>query len=143
MKTVLVVDDEPYLLDVLCEVLSSNNIQPYRAGCGAQALEKLQSAERIDLVLSEFELSEEMDGVDLLWTIRESFPEISVILMTGNIVSRAGKDAFDGYLRKPFTMDELLKAIEDVGKPKGAHMHPCAAPSPALLCVNPSKRAGG
>ncbi|MDE1163811.1 MAG: sigma-54 dependent transcriptional regulator [Pseudomonas sp.] len=107
--TVLVVDDEPKLCDLLVSALSSDSVQVLSAGNGLQALALLDK-EAVDLVISDWRMPG-MDGPQLLAEIKLRFPQIPVIVMTAystvkNAVQSMRNGAFD-YIAKPFDIDEL------------------------------------
>ncbi|WP_455923790.1 sigma-54-dependent transcriptional regulator [Pseudomonas putida] len=107
--TVLVVDDEPKLCDLLVSALSQGEVQVFSAGNGLLALE-IMERETIDLVISDWRMPG-MDGPQLLAEIKQRFPQVPVIVMTAystvkNAVQSMRNGAFD-YIAKPFDIDEL------------------------------------
>jgi two-component system NtrC family response regulator len=107
--TVLVVDDEPKLCDLLVSALSQDTVQVFSAGNGLEALALLDK-ESVDLVISDWRMPG-MDGPQLLAEIKLRFPQVPVIVMTAystvkNAVQSMRNGAFD-YIAKPFDIDEL------------------------------------
>lgn len=114
MKSVLVVDDEFGIAEVLDALLSDAG---YRVVCcinGRQALERLHD-ETIDAVLLDM-MMPIMDGPETLRAIR-AHPRhggLPVILMSGmpRALAEERVDApFQGYLQKPFLAADLLAAL--------------------------------
>lgn len=75
---------------------------------------KLLEEEAFDLVLTDLKMPE-IDGIEILRTIKEKWPRVEVIIITGyQTVDTAVKSiklgAFD-YLEKPFTPDGLLSSV--------------------------------
>ena len=70
-----------------------------------------------DLVISDIQMPR-MDGLTFLKAARERFPEVSVVLMTGNreaaAEAAAEKGSAQGYLRKPIKVEELLTCIAEI-----------------------------
>jgi two-component system, NtrC family, response regulator HydG len=113
MKNILVIDDDRDLCFLLKSYLNSNGFNCYDAGTKMKAFEVLQS-NNVDLVLCDLNLRKE-DGKDVLVSIREDYPTMPVIIITGysNIrtaveVIRLG--AID-YLLKPLIPAELVFII--------------------------------
>jgi two-component system, NtrC family, response regulator HydG len=113
MKNILVIDDDRDLCFLLKSYLKNNGFNCYDAGTKAKAFEVLQSND-VDLVLCDLNLRKE-DGKAVLVSIREDYPTMPVIIITGysNIrtaveVIRLG--AID-YLLKPLIPAELVFII--------------------------------
>jgi DNA-binding NtrC family response regulator len=112
--TILVVDDDPIILDSLCEFLK---VEGYFAAGGrnlAQAKQKLQE-QSFALVISDVNLPDG-DGFELLSLVRQSYPGTVVILITGygtieSAVEAIKNGAYD-YLTKPIVDDDLRLAVE-------------------------------
>ena len=114
-KTVLVIDDEPMTLDVVCYILETHGFRVVRADDGWMGLE-LARAEHPDLVLCDVVMPR-LDGYAVLHTLRAE-PETSAIpfiLLTGEAgpaQRRRGMEAgADDYLSKPVAPQELLNAV--------------------------------
>ncbi len=114
VRSVLVVDDEAAMREMVVSLLEDEGIHAAAAGTADEACESLREHE-VDAVLSDIRMPGRT-GVELLGEIRELRPGTPVILMTafGSIDSaveamRAG--AFD-YVTKPFKRDELLVTLE-------------------------------
>lgn len=115
MKTgkLLVIDDESIVRTSCKRVLSPEG---YDVRVAANAFEgvKMLEEEKFDVVLTDLKMPD-MDGISVLQTIKEKWPETQVIVITGyQTVDTAVKSiklgAFD-YIEKPFTPDALLAAV--------------------------------
>lgn len=112
-------DDAEFLLNLKIQLKKT-----YRV-CTAQSLgEGLQTLgkENIDMVLLDVSLGEE-SGIEGLKQIKDSFPHIDIVMMSGHrdpqlIVSAIRAGASD-YLCKPFALDELLAVLEKMQNLKG------------------------
>lgn len=115
-KTILVVDDDEVIRDLLKRILSKEGYHVTVACDGSEALENLK-AKSVDIVLSDMNMPN-LSGFELLKQIREIHPEIGVIIMTsyGDIYSI--KDSLllgaDEYISKPFKSMEIVMIIEKV-----------------------------
>ena len=111
----LIVDDEPDMLQLLKRSLEPDlNCRVETAASGEAALHHL-SAQSFDLVLADIKMPG-MDGLELLEVIRRNYPSLTVIMMTayGQIemaveAMRAG--AYD-FITKPFEHDALILRLE-------------------------------
>ncbi|MBI5059486.1 response regulator [candidate division KSB1 bacterium] len=113
-RRILVVDDEQFMVHTLTKILDMMGFDVIGAFGGREAYELFLS-QPVDLVVSDVHMPD-MSGLDLLASIKTQNPAIPVILVTGYGVERAseiiGKCKADGFLGKPFQIQEL-KAIID------------------------------
>ena len=117
-QTILVVEDEPAMQDVLMEAVTLLN---YRAVCvsnGRQALEKLETdGSEIKLVLSDV-IMPEMGGIALFRAIRQQGIHVPVIFITGHPMrDELEKLQAEGpvhWLLKPPTLKQLIELISQV-----------------------------
>jgi DNA-binding NtrC family response regulator len=120
--SILVVDDELLIRDLLYDFFKDQGWDISIAENGEKALEVLR-AKNIDLVLSDVKMPE-MDGLDLSRKLRESYPKIPVVLMTGypsvDSVIDALRNKVVDYIVKPFNINQLYKAVESQLKKKEA-----------------------
>ncbi|MCX7172117.1 MAG: response regulator, partial [Proteobacteria bacterium] len=111
----LLVDDEPTLLDSVCELLKGPGYQLATANSGKAAIEQLSRME-FDLVLLDLRLPD-MSGHQVMDFMKEHDIAAYVIVISGDTVIEAAIGALArgayGYLRKPYEPGELLKLIEN------------------------------
>jgi DNA-binding NtrC family response regulator len=110
---ILIVDDEEATRIALSRLLEKENLLPYCASSGEEALEVLKK-NPIDIIISDLKLPN-MSGIDLLRAVKVRLPNISFILITGyatiqNAVMAMKAGAYD-YILKPLKFDELKKVI--------------------------------
>jgi len=113
-RTVLVVDDEPAMREMLVSLLEEEGIRARSAASADEALELAREAD-FDAVVSDIRMPGS-DGVALLAELRQARPETPVILMTafGSIdsaVDAMRSGAFD-YITKPFKRGAVLASLE-------------------------------
>ena len=80
MSTILVIDDEQSMLEVLSEMLSREGYDVTTTSSSEEAVE-LAQRRRVDLVISDLKM-EPVDGIELLRRLKRVDPEIVVIVMT-------------------------------------------------------------
>lgn len=105
---ILVVDDEPEIKELVAKVLASRGYTVATVGSAEEALEAMGRSP-FDLVISDLHLSGS-SGAMLAGDIAREWPALArrVILLTGDA------SALDGavpYLQKPFSVDEMLRAV--------------------------------
>ena len=107
--TICIVDDEPAILNTLSSILEEEGYQVTIAKTGREALAVIQK-EPPNLVLLDIWLPE-LDGLEVLIHIREQFPTVPVILMSGHgsaetAVKAIKLGAYD-YLEKPLDLEKV------------------------------------
>ena len=107
--SILVVDDEEPVRDLLGWMLEEAGHTVHAEPGGPEALAFLRARKPVDVVLSDVNMPG-MDGVVLSRRIEAEFPHLPVLLISGR-PSPAGVPAF---LPKPFSSDTLAQAIMNV-----------------------------
>jgi response regulator RpfG family c-di-GMP phosphodiesterase len=111
---VLIVDDDPALRKILSVMLTHADFRCRTAACGEEALALLES-EPTDVVISDLRMPG-ISGMDLLIEVRERYPHLAFLMVTGQDETRVGVRAMqlgaDDYLLKPFDADVVLGSLE-------------------------------
>ena len=134
--SVLVVDDDPEIRELLRQYLQACGLRPLLAACGAEMRQSFEE-QSIDLVLLDVMLPEE-DGLDLLRWLRKHtlVPVIMVTALSSPIDRVVGLEVgADDYVCKPFEPRELVARIHAVLRRAPARTTGAAAASilPAKL----------
>lgn len=112
---ILVVDDNPDTLEMLQRKLKSRDYVSYTAPDVDSAI-KLLAHTAIDIILTDFKMPK-FTGLDLIRHVQAQYPLIRVIMITGYPTIEGAVEAVkvgaQGYLSKPFTDEELFKAINE------------------------------
>ena len=112
---ILVVDDDSRLLGLLTETLGAIGYSAEDAKSAKEALSKLAES-KFRLIISDIKMPE-MDGLSLLERIRENYPGLPVIFITGLPKTDAIRSANpEGILSKPFRISNLEDLIEQALK---------------------------
>lgn len=114
MARVLIVDDDPVILEVIGDILKKNGYEVVAAPNGAAGIRELER-KYFDLVLTDLVMPD-VDGMEVLNHVVSTSPKAICIILTGHgtiksSVEAIKKGAFD-YITKPITADELLVVIE-------------------------------
>ncbi len=113
--SILVVDDELLIRDLLYDFFSEQGWDISVAESGEKALQILRSR-KFDLLLTDLKMPV-MDGLALTSQVREDYPELPVVIMTGypsvdSAVSALRQKVAD-YIIKPFNINQLYKIVEE------------------------------
>ena len=116
-RTVLVVDDEPTIVEIVGRYMERAGYVTHRAGDGPEAL-RLAAEHRPDLVVLDVMLPG-IDGLEVMRRLQEGEgPRIAVILLTarGEQADRLVglRDGADDYVVKPFSPTELVARVDAV-----------------------------
>ena len=113
---ILVVDDDPVVLESCERVLSEEGFELALASSTVEALVRLKEG-CFDILLIDIKMPEK-DGLFLMEQARQRCPDIPVLVMSGyptpNTISRSTALGAKDFLAKPFTPDELIEAIHSV-----------------------------
>jgi len=115
MSTILIIDDEPGIREVLTDVLQDEGYSVIVAEDGIEGLAEL-SANTVDLVFLDVWLPN-MGGIDVLKRVREQFPDVEVIMISGHAnislaVQATKMGAFD-FLEKPLSLDRTMTVVRN------------------------------
>ncbi|BAK99035.1 OmpR family two-component response regulator [Oscillibacter valericigenes Sjm18-20] len=112
-KTVLIVEDEKNIVDILCFNLQREGYTTLEAYDGEDGLKKAQS-EKPDLILLDVMLPK-MNGFDVCRTLRKSHNNVPVVILTAREEETdkvLGLEiGADDYITKPFSMRELIARV--------------------------------
>jgi two-component system, NtrC family, response regulator HydG len=114
MQKILIIDDDRDMCLLLKRFLSRHGFEVLESYSGKKALELLETVEP-DLVMCDFRL-EDMEGNVLLGKIKEKYPHVPVIIITGysdiKIAVEVMKMGAYDYITKPLFPDEILITIK-------------------------------
>ncbi len=116
--TLLVVDDEPYILNALTGILQDVGYHVIPANSGRQAIAVFEKEkDRIDAVLLDM-IMPDLNGQQVLAKLKKSRPDIKVILSSGyslnGIEEKDQPAAGDGFIQKPYHIEQLTSLLYDV-----------------------------
>jgi DNA-binding response OmpR family regulator len=113
MTTIIVVDDEPGIGEILTRFLAKHNHKPIFFTSGNDALVYLKSGP-VTLLLTDMEMPE-ITGIELARQVKTLYPALPIIVMSGSangqdrdVIFQLGAD----FISKPFDLVDLLKRID-------------------------------
>src|SRR5215203_1182822 len=114
MSNILIVDDEQSYRQLLSLVFEGDGHSIRTASNGREALTLLHE-EPADVVISDVRMPD-MDGIEMLSAVRETQPDLGVILMTAFASVETAREAFklgaDDFIQKPFDVEELKLIVK-------------------------------
>lgn len=118
VKSVLIIDDEPLIAELLTSILGRIDIQCKVASYGQAGLD-LFNQDIFDLVITDLGMPD-MSGWDVSKAVKEKRPEVPVIIITGWGLdpdpNKIKDSKVDQVITKPFQIDQLEKIITDLLK---------------------------
>ena len=108
--TVLIVDDEPCILDMLRDQLAYFDYNIITACSGKEALQKAEEFKQIDILLTDI-MMPYMNGIELAKKFKKLFPETKIFFMSGYTfpslnIHELPKESYS-FFEKPFSIDKL------------------------------------
>jgi adenylate cyclase len=114
-KKILVVDDEETIVKICRTMLTSEGYDVITASSGSEAL-RIAASKKFQMVITDF-LMPGMDGQETFLSLKEKQRELIGLLITGHGTMDMAIEAmgcgFSGFIRKPFTSQELIQAVND------------------------------
>ncbi len=115
-ENILIVDDNYDMLELLHRNLKAQNFHTYKASSVAEAIDILKYS-TIDLLITDLQMPG-INGIELIKYVEEHFPAIPKLVITGfpsvDSAVEAVKSGAADYLAKPFTNEELKKAVKNL-----------------------------
>ena len=124
IANVLLVDDEVDFVETFSERLQMRNLEISKAFSGKEALKVLKKNQTIEVVILDVKMPE-MDGIDALAEIKNRYPLVEVIMLSGHSTVESAiegmkKGAFD-YLMKPCDIDQIITKVGEAAAKKRQH----------------------
>jgi two-component system nitrogen regulation response regulator GlnG len=114
METILIIDDDIEMRDVLFDLLSLDGYEVLLAADGDTGIETFRNA-MPDVVITDLQMPN-TDGIEVIIELRREFPDLPIIIMTGTSDDTLTEDEnikyADVMLQKPFGVDELLSSLD-------------------------------
>ena len=119
MSAVLLVEDELLVRELALEDLGDAGFEVTPASDGDEALGYLREGRRFDLLFTDIRMPGSVDGWQLAQEARQILPDIRVIYATGLGDAANGLAEGERYVRKPYSLNDLRKALSQLGFAEG------------------------
>ena len=118
METVLLVDDEVVIINVVKPILEGMGYNVLIARCGEEAIEVYKkNGQEIDLVLLDMSMPS-MGGSETYDSLKDVNPDVKVLLTSGYSIDGQATEILergcDGFIEKPFTINELSQKLKGI-----------------------------
>jgi two-component system nitrogen regulation response regulator NtrX len=115
MSDILIVDDERDIRELIGDILEDEGYSTRLAGSSDECMAELNAAPPALMILDIWLKDSQMDGIDILKTVKRDNPGIPVVIISGHgnieiAVAAIKQGAYD-FLDKPFNIDQLLVVI--------------------------------
>ncbi len=117
-ETILLVDDEDMIWDVIIDMLQELGYSVLLAGNGKEAVEIYrENPGEIDVVMLDMVMPE-MDGHKAFFELKSIDPDVCVLLSSGYVSEEEARDVLDagavGFLQKPYRMIDLARTVRGI-----------------------------
>jgi two-component system cell cycle sensor histidine kinase/response regulator CckA len=112
-KIVMVVDDEPSMVELERRILELSGYQVLQASSGPDALARLAEGIPLDLLIADVNMPG-LDGMAMVRQVRATRPQVKVLFVTGHVDRLMETPRLwvgEAFLEKPFTAASLLEAV--------------------------------
>ncbi len=129
-ETILVVEDELSVREIMCHILQANGYTIHQAASGPEAINFCQETqpENIHLLLTDMVMPG-MNGQSLASNLRKRYPQLKVLFTSGYLESNLARETTSEisvvFLQKPFTPDTLTRKVREIldVKVNNGHSH--------------------
>jgi two-component system nitrogen regulation response regulator NtrX len=115
MGDILIVDDERDIRELISDILKDEGFTTRLAGNSDDCMQQVEADPPSLMILDIWLKDSRMDGIDILKTVKKTWPEIPVVIISGHgnieiAVAAIKQGAYD-FIEKPFNIDQLLVVV--------------------------------
>jgi len=115
MSDILIVDDERDIRELISDILEDEGYATRKAGSSDECMARLEDSKPALMILDIWLKDSQMDGIDILKTVKRDTPDIPVVIISGHgnieiAVAAIKQGAYD-FIEKPFNIDQLMVVI--------------------------------
>jgi CheY-like chemotaxis protein len=111
----LIVEDDPLQMMMAADLVEESGFTPLRAGNADQAIEVLERRDDICIVLTDVEMPGSMDGLKLAAVVRDRWPPIQLLVVSGNIVrEKIDLPKASRFINKPYPPHQLISTLRSM-----------------------------
>lgn len=115
MGDILITDDEDDIRSLIADILEDEGYSCRKAGTAEACMAAIEEDAPALMILDIWLKDSDMDGIDILKSVRRSHPDIPIIIISGHgnieiAVAAIKQGAYD-YIEKPFNIDQLMVVV--------------------------------
>lgn len=115
MSSILIVDDEKDIRELIADILKDEGYQVRLAGNSDDCMAEINSEPPALMILDIWLKDSRMDGIDILKTVKRDNPDVPVVIISGHgnieiAVAAIKQGAYD-FIEKPFNIDQLMVVV--------------------------------
>ena len=113
---VLVVKDDPPVRPMAIDALEEGGFEVFEAPSADYAVTLLEAKRDIGVVFTDITMPGTLNGFDLAWLIRSTYPHVHVAVSSGALPPGFGGEAPDAhFVPKPYRMADIVRIIRGMG----------------------------
>ena len=113
-KVVLVVEDEPLLLMMAGEIVEDAGFEPILAHNADEAILILELRDDISIVFTDVRMPGSMDGIRLAAAVRDRWPPIKLVVVSGHVTGASELPAGTHFYRKPYIAEKIAASLREL-----------------------------
>ena len=113
-KFVLVVEDEPLLLLMAGDIVGDAGLEAILVPNADEAIRILESRHDISIVFTDVRMPGSMDGIRLAAAVRNRWPPIKLVVVSGHLTADADLPQGTRFFRKPYASDQIISALRQL-----------------------------
>jgi two-component system, response regulator PdtaR len=113
---VLVVEDEPLLLLMAGDMVEDAGLKPVFAENADEAIRILESRDDIRIVFTDVRMPGSMDGVRLASAVRDRWPPIKLVVVSGHVLEEPQLPDGTRFFRKPYHSDQIISSLRELAE---------------------------
>ena len=115
MGDILIIDDERDIRELVSDILKDEGYTTRLAGNSTDCMAEIAKEQPALMILDIWLKDSDMDGIDILKTVKRDHPEIPIVIISGHgnieiAVAAIKQGAYD-FIEKPFNIDQLMVVI--------------------------------
>jgi CheY-like chemotaxis protein len=113
-KVVLVVEDEPLLLMMAAEIVEEAGFEAIPAHNADEAILILESRNDISILFTDVRMPGSMDGVRLAAAVRDRWPPIELVVVSGHVTGESELPSGTHFYRKPYVAEQIAASLREL-----------------------------